>query len=289
MSVFIKPTINQINGRVQSNPTINFYKYLCTDKSRWSDDWRHRYFNYKNINGRVVRLTPKGNDLYIAAEKEFSSIVGNYSNKTGYEINRRSSEKFEINFSHKVIYFKLHLSQSIYGVWMQVDTNFNPIYKGGCRSEYKVRSNGKFDELDLQAYFEKHILSKYLYADGIFRNIQIVENCSKKEALAYYRKYISIKSNFIKQQTEPIDTFAAVVKRIKGKLNILVCGDISEARLFVILKTYKRQPKLTRMYKQPSFFELADLYCQEFDTDGNEEGFINSYFEENYSENAIFI
>lgn len=285
----MKPTINQINGRVRINPTINFYKYLCTDKSRWSDDWRHRYFNYKNSNGRVVRLSPKGNDLYIAAEKEFSRIVGNYSSNRSYDINIRHSERFEINFCHKTICFKLHLSQSMYGVLLQVETNFKPIYNGGCLAQYNVRSNEKFNNLDIQAYFEKHILPKYMYPEGIFRNIQIVENCSKKEALAYYRKYISNKSTIIKDSTEPIDTFAAVVKRIKRKLNILVCVDISEARLYVILKTYKRQPKLTRMYKQPSFFELADLYCQEFDTDGNEEGFINSYFEENYSENAIFV
>lgn len=286
----MKPTINQINGRIKNNPTINFYKSLCTEKSKWSDEWRHKSFNFLDHHGNIRRMSPKGNYIYCAAYKEFGRMVGNYKPlHREAEINIRHSERFEIYFCHNTLSFKLHLSQSMYGVSMQVETNFKPIYGGGCLAKYVVRSNQTFNELDLQAYFYKHILPKYMYAEGTFRNIQIIENCSKKEALEYYRKYLSIKSTYIKDNTEPIDSFAALVKRIKRKLNIVVCDDISEARLYNVLKAYKRQPTLTRMYRQPSFFELSEIYSQEHDEDENIEEFVSDYFEENYSKDAIFI
>lgn len=278
------PTINQINGRVISNPTIQYYQYLSQDYIKYSDEWRHRYFEFF-LSGRQYNITPLGNFIYGAAERDFKRIIqtdtrGLYSYDNKY---------FAIEFCNKRIEFQLSLRIDFRGVYLRCDTNFKAIeqFMGNSFAPIKVRSNSTLAEFDLQEYFIKKILPKYLYPEGIFRNIQIIENCSKKEALEYYRKYLSINATH-KYEEERIDSYTAITKRLKKKLNIVACGFISEAKLLRVLKTTKTQPVTTELHPEPSFWELSDLYSQTYDEDGHEEQFINHEFEERYSKHSIF-
>jgi len=283
-----KPTINQINGRTQNNSTIQFYKSLCTDESRYNrEQWRHNYFNY-TYNGQIRNISPAGNFIYCAASQEFNRII---KEDTGqyYDYHRdHRTEYIEIEFNPYVLQFKISIQQDMNGVYLCLETNFKPMEDRWnnytpyvSRYSHRIRSNSEFKNLDIKQYFERFILPKYLFAPGIFRNIQIVKNCNKKEAIKYYKEVLK------KVKDTEIYSYKAICRHIKRKLNVQICDDFSEKYLFNLLAEGKRYKTVKKLHKHPSIFELSDQYCSEFDTDGHEEEFLNGIYSD-YSDNAIF-
>jgi hypothetical protein len=271
-----QPTINQLNGRIASNPTIQFYESLY----EWRSDWRNRSFMFKRRD-ELVSLSITGNFIYGAAMREYERIAG----ISGYDYHRDSKQEYwDIEGVFGKLQFQVRLQRSMNGVKMSVETNFNAITDVRRTVFFKVKSNKTFEELGAREYFEKRILPQYLYAPGIFRNIQIWMNCGKKEAL---QKYKELKENG--KEPFEVDVFKAWRRLFKRRLNIQVADFFPEHYLPAIYKSYQYQNKRKILFKQPSTFELHDYYSNEHDDDENMESFVNEYFDSNFPKNAIFI
>jgi hypothetical protein len=275
-------SINQVNGLVSANPTINYYKELGKQYEQYnSTNYRNRYFNFRLNDRHISNITIAGNFIFCAAEKEFTRIVGG----NGYDYARDNRQiYFEIDFSGYVLQFQVRLSQSIYGVWLSVETNFKPLQNHNTKHSFKIKSNSTFAELDIKQYFESRILNKYLFAPGLFRNIQILRNCSKKEAIQYYKDIVK---PMVTNRAE-IDTLRGWKQLFKRRLNIEIADSISERALPTVYKQLEPQKTRKKLFLNPSIFELSDRYCSQYDTDGHEFEFIDEVFND-YPKNSIFI
>jgi len=65
--------INQINAFCERNEVIQLYKWLGTDKVRYSDNWRNRYYTFVR-GGRKDRISISGNFTY-GAELIFEWLI----------------------------------------------------------------------------------------------------------------------------------------------------------------------------------------------------------------------
>jgi hypothetical protein len=277
-------TINQINGRVASNQTISFYKELGLQYEKYnSTNYRNRYFKFKLRDDASSSLTMAGNFIYSAAEIEFTRIIKDNGNVYRYDRDNRR-EFFELDFSGYILQFQVRISQSINGVYLSVDTNFNPLKNHNNKHAFKIRSNETFANLDIRKYFERAILSKFLFAPGLFRNIQIMRNCSNQEAIQFYKKYCKLS---VENRSE-IDALKAWKQLFKRRLNIELCDNIRERAMPAIYNSTKRQKTRKKLFLYPNPLELSDMYCSEFDTDGHELEFLDSFYSD-YPKNAMFI
>ncbi len=276
-------TINQLNGRLSNNPTINFYLSLCTDKSRYSGDWRHKYFNYKR-GERVDSLSPSGNYIYGAAQREFERLI----NSQYYNFERDHKRgNLDIEFSGYKLEFRVKAEQNIQGCFLSCETNFKPIGQSLLAyHSHKIKSNSTFADLDIIQYLETRILPKYLFANGIFRNIQIIRNCSKAEAIQFYKDNISL---FREKRQPENDIYKAWKQLYKRRLNIEICEDLNPKYMAALFNSYTRQKTRQKLFKQPSLFEMAEAYHSENDTEDNMEQFVNDWYGDNYPKNSIFI
>jgi hypothetical protein len=183
------------------------------------------------------------------------------------------------------------MKQDINGVFLSLETNFKAIqnYNNSYQllrhsHSHKVRSNNTFAGLDIADYFQKRILNTYLFAPGLFRNIQIVRNCNKAEAIQFYKNHVKPR----REEANDYEIMQSIVKHINKKLNIKVCGDFTEKTLLHILTTYQRQKTFKKLFNEPSVMELSDLYSSMYDTEDNIEKFLNEELND-YPKNAIFI
>lgn len=279
--------INQINAFCERNEVIQLYNWLGTDKVRYSDNWRNRYYTFVR-GGRNDRISISGNFTYGAALTEFERYI-NGKNDYGWNYHRDNrSEKLEYYFNGHTLYFEVQVSQSINGVWLNIRYN-NFKETNNCETMSKrflVRSNSTFADLDIKQYFEKNILSKYLFAPGLFRNIQIVFNYTKKEAIEYYKKHCAV--NRAQNEFEAVDSLKTLKQRVCKKLNILVECDKTEKELINLLHTTARQKTRKKLFRFPSVWELSEMYSSQYDDDENMESFV-SEIESDYPKNAIFI
>lgn len=272
-------TINQINSFVERDQTINFYRELCTDEARWKD-YRNRSFDfcyYYEGKKEPRRISPAGTWIYGQAVRQLCRYRGT-DDFYNYERDHRSATE-EVIFNCYTLEFRLALEIGLNGIQLIVQTNFKSFER---YQRFMVRSNCTFESLDIADYFRKKILPKYLYAEGLFRNIQVMRNCSKKEALEFYLQ-------FVKNPTkEFIDTEKAWKHRFLKRLNIDIADDISERILPRLFSTMERQKTRRKLFKYPSLFSLSEMYSNEFDTDGHEEEFLNEVYSE-YPQNAMFV
>lgn len=274
-------TINQINSFVERDQTINFYRELCTDEARWNS-WKNRSFDFcyfYNGQKHEHRVTPAGNWIYGQAVRQLCRYRGT-DDFYNYERDHRSA-KTEITFNCYTLEFRLSLEIGLNGIQLIVQTNFKPFER---YQRFAVRSNLTFETFDIADYFQKRILPKYLYAEGLFRNIQVMRNCSKKEALEFYLQFVKP----AKQEKEFIDTEKAWKHLFLKRLNIEIADDLSERLLPRLFNTLERQKTRRKLFKHPSPFELSDMYSSEFDTDGHEEEFLDGIYSD-YPKNAMFI
>lgn len=275
------PTINQLNGRLAANATIRFYYDQSSDEARWSRGWRQRSWNYVYPGGRSSQVTPLGNWIYGAAMDYYHRIAGV---SRGYDYQRDNKQSnFDIEgLVGRPLQFQIRVQRDMGGVVMSVETNFKPITGDEWGKRFDVRSNLTFEEFDPKEYFLTRILPKYLFAPGIFRNIQIWLHCTKSEALEKYRL-------MSKREPFEVDVWKAWRRLFKRRLNIQVCDEFPDKHLPAIFRTYQYQKNRKKLFKHPSVLDMVEAYSMDHDDDGHEIEFVNDYFNDNYPNNAIFI
>lgn len=276
-----QPTINQLNGRLAANQTIEFYHSLnWYDKDAVNrENWRNRYFKFDRY-GESVSMSVSGNFIYGAAETYFKRIAG----ISGYDYHRDHRQVFfEIEgITGNKLQFQVRAEQDMNGVRLVVETNFKPLKGADYYAYFKIRSHSTFAGLDVKEYFMRRVLRKYLFEPGLFRDIQIWKNCSKVEAMQVYKE-------IIKPKPFEVDTWKAWRRLFKRRLNIQISDDIPETLLPSLYHSYQFQKSRKKLFKQPSVFEMHEEYSSQYDDEENMEGFVNEYFEGNYPKNAIFI
>lgn len=273
-------TINQINSFIEQDQTINFYVSLCTDYQQYRHNWRNQHFTFLRQDRSPAHLSPAGNWIYGQAVRQLCRYRGT-DDFYNYERDNRSA-LMEIDFSHYSLEFKLKLEIGLQGIQLIVYTNFKEFKH---YERFAVRSNESFESLDIANYFLKKILPKRLYPEGIFRNIQVMRNCSKAKAREFYKEHVSLTRE---RKPEYIDTEKAWKQLFLRRFNIEICDSINEKSLPRIAGSMKRQGTRKKLFKYPSMFELCDRYSSEHDEDGHEEEFL-SEVENEYPKNVMFI
>lgn len=263
------PTINQINGRLLNQPAINEYLYQSSDEQRYSNHYKQRYFNfcYENSKGVKVNrnLSIVGNFLFCAALKEKENVI---KTKDNYHTTNKPTIKLWL----KGIYFEITTKIEFTGVYLKVRSNSRifdlkpEYYREDVYFTIKVSSNKTFEDFNQEQYFLNYLNKKYLYPAGLFREIQITFNLTKKEVPVKYRELLKASKEV---QPESIDVNKAIIRRLNKKLNIIVDPYviIQDYKLLKLLKEQKRYTKKVTATRQPSMFEILEAASYEQDTD----------------------
>lgn len=261
------PTINQINGRLLNQPGIAEYLYQSSDKQRYNNHYKQRYFDfcYEYEGKKVMRnLSIIGNFLFCAALKEKVQVIGTPDN---YHTTNKPEVKIWLNN----IYFTIRTKIEFTGVYMNVKTNCKTIgtpeyYRDDVYTQFKVSSNKTFEDFNQEEHFLKYLNKVYLYPAGLFREIQLHYNLTKKEVPAKYKELLQASKNAKKYE---LDTNRALVKRLSKKLNIVVdqYEIIQNYKLLKLLNSEVRQPKKVKAVKAPSMFELLEDATYNYDTE----------------------
>jgi hypothetical protein len=271
-------SINGVNQLLAQDQTIQMYLELSQEKYRYENHWRHKYYPH-NRGGRIDRLSPIGNWLYGAAMTRFYEIM-QLPDRYCYDSTHRSANVtlFWNGYERNI---RLRMCADIIGVYIECASNsdFKPI--SGYNRWY-VRSNQSFQDLNIETYFRKNILPKYLFAEGLFRNIQLYKNLTKQDALKWYKEYMK------SQKDNVIDIDKALHNRLKKKINVELQDHLPMGIIINILKTMKRSKKRAKLFKHPSSFMLHEMYSNEYDTDDDMETFIHEYYSQ-FPKNAVFI
>jgi len=277
----INRSINQINSRIENNPTIRLYKEVSADR----DNWRNRnfMFSYDKEIGRTIT----GNFIFGQALKEFHAAKDGIfkTRRFSYsETNRNHYFEIESLFTGRKLQFDCKLSFSIFTgyIAIEIESNFNPI---GRFSIHKVRSNRTFENLDIEKYVRESILPEYLYPAGVFRELQVFYNQDKKQALEKYKEYRFNQKN----KEEFIDTEKAWRNRLKKDKNIEPGYDFfTEEEMRKAYHSFNRQDKRKKLFKMPSPSSMLDAMDFEDDIDSLEFAYSN-YISNEYPDNAVFI
>jgi len=280
------PTINQINGRLKNCQTIAEYKKNGTDAERYNyKNYRNKSFNFL-YGDRPANVSMNGNFIFGAALKSLNRIC-QLPDKFDVRYRKLEVEVFGLRII-KSKHFILKAEVTMSGVFLEIETDFKPFRAEGCTrwqpyQRVLIRSNETWEQLDIEKYFLKKVLPKFMYNEGVFRDIQLLFNINKKEAR---EKYIEISTKA--KQNEEVDTFKSLRQQIKKRVNILVDqnGWFRDSQLLPLLKQPRRKKRANGI-KTPSFSEVYDFACGESDT---EDGMINAA--ENYYDqfdNAVFI
>ena len=261
------PTINQINGRLLNQPGITEYLYHSSDKQRYSNHYKQRYFNfcYEYEGEKVTRnLSIIGNFLFCAALKEKVQVIGTPDNY-------HTANKPEVKVWLRDIYFIISTKIEFTGVFMYVRTNCKAIgapeyYRDSIYTKFKVSSNKTFEDFNQEDHFLKYLNKVYLLPEGLFREIQLAYNLTKKEVPAKYRELLQESKNAKKYE---VDTNRALVKRLSKKLNIVVdqYEIIQNYKLLKLLNSEVRQPKKVKAVKAPSTFDILEDASRQYDTE----------------------
>lgn len=258
-------SINQINSFCNSNQTIQMYREIDSDRSWRSKSYCHHYKHGDSYQSNA------GTDLYIAANRYLIDYCGmqqyDCTKYKHYEI-----DGFKVSINQKITLSGVYIEVYHYG-----STEIMPYF-----SSYKIRSNETYDQFDPIKYFENNILPKYLYASGLFRNIQLCYGCSKKDAISWYKKMNT------KERVYVVDTDKAWRQLFKRKLNILIENYFTDSELKTLFKVTSRCNVRTKMFKAPSIWELSEQYGCEYDTEEYIEEFIHDQLSD-YPKNSILV
>ena len=268
-----QPTINQINGRIKQNPTIQYFLQLDRERDSYAVPYSDRNYRSREYDFCTYRpdgtkdtrrVSITGNFLFIAACKEFASICG-LANR--YESRATKYGNYELSFNDKIYAsFNVRLVASVYyGVCIEVESYHSNALKF---QRHQVRSNQTFEALDHIAYFEKYILPKHYFAPGLFRNIQMVYNLTKSQVADKYRQLAAQWKLNASQDTDDLK-YAAITRRLRRKKNLLVKWFINPGKLMNVLISsgYPRQPKPIELCEMPNVWDLHDQLSREFDDD----------------------
>lgn len=286
-------SINQINAFCDRNQTIAHYKYFDSNQAKYANPqpWQTRYFDYQyQWRGETYkrRVTPVGNWIYGDAIRELAIYRGTDDNYNYERDTRHVHLDIDDPAGSIAVSITAWLKVDIDGVWIRWDANMKrsalsdePIIP---RTDLvRVRSNQTFEALDIEAYFTRFILSKYLYQPGLFRDIQLYLGLSKADA----KKWYAVARQRSKEKAT-INPEKPLLRRIRRKLNIDVKDWFTDRQLVLILKSQRRRKVRHKLFKQPSPFELLDRYHQEYDTDDHLEQFVNEELDD-FGKHVIFV
>ncbi len=231
--------INQITGRIRKSPTIQFYATLPRD------DWRRDSFAYVtwyDSNQREHR-SPASNSIYVAAMKEMQWLAGSNQQRryTHYDI--------VSNYGVKDVY--LILEVTVKGVMLKYD------FHDGVTGSVLVRSAERFGQLDIRAYFERHILPQYFYAPGFFRDLQMRFGLSKADVKA---RYAELCKQWIHFERSECDAEKAFNRYARRRFNLNFDDAFTLPVMRSVIQQYGRRDVLTNVERHPShgWFDTFD-------------------------------
>lgn len=270
-------TINQINGRIHRNETIQKYFELGVDK--WAHDtWQNRSYNFI-FGERKSNQSVTGTFIYGAAIKELQLLTGSDGNYNYDRDNKRMT--YKVDYNNRSLYFDVIANVDINGITLVIqNTNFKPAEKF---KRYLIRSNETWQNFDLNTYFENKILPEYLYAPGLFRNMQIIYGIDKKEVPAKYKWMRGI----FNQPTE-IDIQKAWRQLFKKRFNVILSDCFNDTKINRMLNTFTWNKTRSKAVNSPSIMELYDHCSSVSDTDN---GMISEFWNviNEYDKNTILI
>lgn len=231
--------INQITGRVRQSPTIQFYATLPRD------DWRRDSFafvTWYDTDKREYR-SPASNSIYVAAMKELQRL-------TDCSQQRRYTH-YDVMSQYGTVSVYLILEVTINGVMLKYD------FHNGITGSAVVRSAERFDSLDIGAYFERHILPKYFYAPGFFRDLQMRFGLSKADVKA---RYAELCRQWIHFKRSECDVEKAYARRARKRFNLNFIDTFSLLTMQSVVRQYGKRTNLTNIESQPShgWFDTFD-------------------------------
>ena len=265
-------TINQWNGFVDSRPScIEMYKEMCKPENYYAqNNWRYKEFKF--VHGYRTIL---GNYIFGQAEAEKNYFLHGKRNPIPYRVTHKY---IDINIDD----YRFRCSARIDGlsskfVFKMEQTTFAPMKD---INPFVVKSNDPMDMFDLERYFKTFLLPKYLFPEGLFRNIQLLFNCSKKEAVEKYKEHKGYVS-----ESDRIRIARGILKRKNIYLPSHCDVEFAEKAVIACIN-HPRYKKRKEVEKAISPWELMEDLTYQFDDD---EDIINAAEEYYLDTNKILI
>jgi hypothetical protein len=194
----MKTTINTWRNTVLSS---QYFQMLETTP----DKIKNTYRGYKHEDRSCS--TSFANILWYHLGKEVKSKIGQSDFKV-YSFIDLEGNKID-RWSYEGMYIYIHTSFSICRAPI-IEYTFNNV-----REQFKVSSNKPLTEKLIIDLVLGHVNKVHLFKPGVFRDLQIGTNRTKKQTLEFYKNRIS------KSWREETDRDAAVYDYIEKKFNII--------------------------------------------------------------------
>lgn len=264
-------SINQINAFCANNASFQHLSNLYALRNSYTEAENYKTksykfnFAYQNASGEFVNYkdnVPFSNFIYHACETELLRFCG----IKNYTVRR---ESYKLASKHFDIQISLRLKIGFDGILFEYSCFESDLIGFG---QVKVKSSDSFESLNLPEYFEKQILSKILFNAGLFREIQLLHGCDKKQAIAIY-KDLSIENQL------PLSEFAtqqnaekSYRRYLRKHFNLLFDGFETIEKMQAVKNIHGKQKKLTQIERFPitfnDFMNLTDD-CDFEDIEGN--------------------
>lgn len=167
-------TINQINGRLKTNSTIQFYNEVRECDRNSKHDWRNKYYDITR-NGHTDRSPSVSNAMYYRCEKEYCLLTGR---PLKYEYSIKEAE---------VVIDSIQMKVHLHGCpFKGITIRINGAWIDCLNGDYVVKSSETLESIDLESYVKTHIFYAKVFAPGVFADLQYHYNCDKETAKQKY-------------------------------------------------------------------------------------------------------
>ncbi|MEP2668949.1 MAG: hypothetical protein ABJH04_08135 [Cyclobacteriaceae bacterium] len=267
-------SINQFNGFVRTNQTIQFYNWF-RDNCRW----RNKY--YMTSRGREEPII--GNSVYGQIQKlaKIKCGLDLWNNPTTYThliVDSLHIPGYELRIDLRAA---IDAFKGAYVV-VTIDKLRDGDYRKFCKS-FTIRSSQAWKDFDVHRYVRDRVLGYFLFPEGKYRDLQIILGKSKEETIREMKMTLNSA-----RQKEDIELFPILKRRLRKKLNIVIdeFSYINEERLLGLLKKYKKRFRVpTEVRPAPNVWEILD--GMEGDVDEVESLYYETMSE--YPKNCILI
>lgn len=217
-------------------------------------------------------------------DKDYSTDIITYrTNELSYYATESINKRFNINLrSYKVYYCTFEGIKLRYNVNIRLDGNVSLIITSANIEDnyfnkipFTDQYNLKFEYKGIlnEVNYSKFItfeLNKYLFAPGLFRDIQLYNYSTKKDAKQLYKRYMLQHRNLLNYD------ITEVTKWIKRKFNIDISEAMDDIKAINYCKRNGKHSKLVKLIEFPNMEYLTDYE----DTDDIEKEFyevLNTY------------
>lgn len=266
-------TINQINAFCQSNLSFALYKairatnYSITEKA----DWRNREFNMNiyTTESKVYEFekVPFTNYIYRSCENELERFCGVYRFKSLYA---HIDLPYKQDWNQFSFLISLHcdFADGIYIKANWYDAKFIKEYT------FRVRSKSTLQDFDFVDYFKTKNLPKYFFPAGKFLDIQLANNCTKKEAIEIYKQLKATRTSesFEEKEFALQKQFA---RHLKRHFNLQVDEFFGLREMIEFKHKFGKRKRLTQVEPFPHCFDVIGDFDGDFDETLEEFSIIN--------------